>query len=83
MMVKIEAREYHLEQLNEIIKFNTLNTVTAIADALGARDDYTEGHGERVGAYAERMARRLELDDDEVERIRVAGVLHDIGKIGV
>jgi len=82
MMVKIEAREYHLEQLNETIKYNTLNTVTAIADALGARDDYTEGHGERVGAYAERMARRLELDDGEVERIRVAGLLHDIGKIG-
>ncbi|QJB55608.1 HD-GYP domain-containing protein [Pseudodesulfovibrio sp. zrk46] len=82
MMVKIEAREYHLEQLNEAIKANSLNTVTAIADALGARDDYTEGHGERVGAYAERLARRINLPDDEVERIRVAGVLHDIGKIG-
>lgn len=82
MMVKIEAREYHLEQLFETIKTNTLNTVTAVAGALGARDAYTEGHGERVGAYAERLAQRLELSDDEVERIRIAGILHDIGKIG-
>jgi len=82
MMVRIEAREFHLEQLYEKIKFNTLSTVTAVANALGARDTYTEGHGDRVGIYAERMARRLRLDDDEVERLRVAGVLHDIGKIG-
>ena len=53
MMVKIEAREYHLEQLFDKIKVNTLNTVTAVANALGARDAYTEGHGERVGIYAE------------------------------
>ncbi|WP_419786294.1 HD-GYP domain-containing protein [Pseudodesulfovibrio sp.] len=82
MMVKIEAREFHLEQLNERIKTDTLNTVTAVAEALGARDAYTEGHGERVGIYAERLARRLGLDPDEVERIRIAGILHDIGKIG-
>lgn len=82
MMVKIEAREFHLEQLNERIKTDTLNTVTAVAGALAARDAYTEGHGERVGVYAERLARRLDLDPAEVERIRIAGILHDIGKIG-
>ncbi|MBI9079619.1 MAG: HD domain-containing protein [Pseudodesulfovibrio sp.] len=82
MMVKIEAREFHLEQLYDRIKLNTLNTVTAVANALGTRDAYSEGHGERVGIYAERLARRLELADDEVERIRIAGTLHDIGKIG-
>lgn len=82
MMVKIEAREYHLEQLFDKIKVNTLNTVTAVANALGARDAYTEGHGERVGIYAERLARKLKLTEDEVERIHIAGTLHDIGKIG-
>lgn len=82
MMARIEARELHLEQLTETIKVNTLNTVTAVADALGARDAYTEGHGERVGAYAERLARRMKLPEQEVENVRVAGILHDIGKIG-
>lgn len=82
MMVKIEAREFHLEQLFDKIKINTLNTVTAVANALGARDAYSEGHGERVGIYAERLALKLELPKEEVERIRIAGTLHDIGKIG-
>jgi len=82
MMVQIEAREFHLEQLYEKIKTTSLNTVTAVASALGARDTYTEGHGDRVGIYAERLARRIRLPEDEVERIRIAGTLHDIGKIG-
>jgi len=82
MMVKIEAREDRLEQLLERIKHNSLQTVTSIATALGRRDEYTEGHGERVGTYSARLARRLGLSDDEVEQVRIAGILHDIGKIG-
>nr|WP_155935436.1 HD-GYP domain-containing protein [Pseudodesulfovibrio alkaliphilus] len=82
MMVRIEAREFHLEQLMATIRTNSLGAVTAVVNALGARDAYTEGHGERVAVYAERLARRLGLDEEEVERVRVAGMLHDIGKIG-
>lgn len=82
MMVRIEAREFHLEQLYETIKANSLSTVTAVANALGARDAYSEGHGERVGLYAERLARRIGLEETEVERVHIAGILHDIGKIG-
>lgn len=82
MMVKIEAREFHLEQLLERIKENSLKTVTTIASALGRRDEYTEGHGDRVGAYSARLAIRLGLSEHEVEQIHTAGVLHDIGKIG-
>lgn len=82
MMVKIEAREEHLERLLERIKVNSLQTVTSIATALGRRDEYTEGHGERVGSYSARLARRLGLSDDVIEQVRIAGILHDIGKIG-
>ena len=82
MMVKIEAREDRLEQLLAKIKRDTVNTITSVVHALGARDSYTEGHGERVGVYARRLAQRMGLASDEVERIRIAGTLHDIGKIG-
>ena len=82
MMVKIEAREFHLEQLNARLRDNVVKTVSAVANALGARDVYTEGHGVRVGAYAERLARRIGLSLDEVRTVRIAGILHDIGKIG-
>ncbi len=81
MMVRIEARELAMEQLHEKIRENALHTVTAIARTLAARDAYTEGHGDRVGAYAARVALRMGLGDEEAERLRIAGVLHDIGKI--
>jgi putative nucleotidyltransferase with HDIG domain len=54
----------------------------AISQALGMRDKYTEGHGQRVSLYAERLARRLGLPKEDIENIRIGGMLHDIGKIG-
>jgi putative nucleotidyltransferase with HDIG domain len=53
-----------------------------ISQALGLRDKYTEGHGRRVSLYAERLARRLGLSAEDIENIRIGGMLHDIGKIG-
>ena len=89
MMVRVEAREVRLEQLieelrglNVLLQKNITQTVIAIANALGARDRYTEGHAYRVSVYSERLARRLKLAEKEVEQIRIGGMLHDIGKIG-
>ncbi len=89
MMVKVEAREYRLElmvkeleALNEKIKQNTIGVVSAMAHALAARDAYTEGHAERVADVATKIARQMGLPPEEVEFIRLGGILHDIGKIG-
>ncbi|HEV7460992.1 MAG TPA: diguanylate cyclase [Solirubrobacteraceae bacterium] len=60
-----------------------LATVLNLAEALDMRDTGTARHSQTVGRYCELMARELALPDDHVERVRVAGVLHDIGKIGV
>jgi diguanylate cyclase (GGDEF)-like protein/putative nucleotidyltransferase with HDIG domain len=54
-----------------------------LAETLDLRDVATARHSLTVGAYAERTARALSLPADRVERIRVAGLLHDIGKLGV
>lgn len=51
--------------------------------AVESRDPYTEGHMQRVAHYSVRIARRLGLVEDEVERVRLSALLHDIGKIGV
>jgi HD-GYP domain-containing protein (c-di-GMP phosphodiesterase class II) len=89
MMVKVEAREYRLEmlireleELNERIRRNAIGTVSAMANALAARDTYTEGHAERVGRIAGLIAAEMGLPEKEVELVQVAGRLHDIGKIG-
>lgn len=89
MMVKVEAREFRLEmmireleQLNEKIRQNTIHVVSSMAHALGARDAYTQGHASRVADLACRTARQLGLNEEETESVRLAGILHDIGKIG-
>jgi len=82
MMVKLEARELRLEQLNDALRENTLKTVTAIANALTARDAYTRGHGNRVAAYAVRLGLRMGLGSQAIRELEIAGLLHDIGKIG-
>jgi diguanylate cyclase (GGDEF)-like protein/putative nucleotidyltransferase with HDIG domain len=60
-----------------------LATVLNLAEALDMRDTGTARHSQTVGRYCELMARELGLEAEQVERVRVAGVLHDIGKIGV
>jgi putative nucleotidyltransferase with HDIG domain len=58
-------------------------TLELAAQALDARDRYTESHSIRVADMAGRLGEQLELGDREVELIRTAGSLHDLGKIGV
>jgi putative nucleotidyltransferase with HDIG domain len=58
-------------------------TVLSLAEALDQRDTSTAKHSQTVGLLCETMAKELGLDNDRVQRIRLAGILHDIGKIGV
>ncbi len=58
-------------------------TVAGFAQALEESDMYTRGHSERVAVYTEVLARGLTLPDPEIRRMVQAGVMHDVGKIGV
>jgi len=58
-------------------------SLLGLANALEAKDVYTRGHSERVGAASRRLALALGLPDPEAEIVARAGLLHDIGKIGV
>jgi diguanylate cyclase (GGDEF)-like protein/putative nucleotidyltransferase with HDIG domain len=60
-----------------------LESIVGLAEELDVRDTGSPGHCHTVGRYAELMATELGLDADHVERVRLAGVLHDIGKTGV
>jgi len=60
-----------------------LDTVTSLAFAIDAKDHYTQGHSQKVAAYAALIAEGLGMSDAEVEEIRLGGVLHDIGKVGI
>jgi cyclic di-GMP phosphodiesterase len=73
----LRIKEYHsdLEQ--------TQNVICALALALEAKDRYTRGHSQRVGDLARTFALHVGLHTELAERIRIAGLLHDIGKIAV
>jgi putative nucleotidyltransferase with HDIG domain len=58
-------------------------SLLGLANALEAKDPYTRGHSERVGQWSRRLAATLGLPRAEVESVAQAGLLHDIGKIGV
>ncbi|MFK7790281.1 MAG: HD-GYP domain-containing protein [Phycisphaeraceae bacterium] len=67
-----------IEQKNMFI-----GSLEAVSTALDAKDRYTHGHSERVAWLGTQLAEAIGLDADEVERIRISGLVHDVGKIGV
>lgn len=60
-----------------------VGTIRSLAETIDAKDTYTRGHSERVSLYAEAIARGLGLKGSELQTIRYAGYLHDVGKIGI
>jgi len=60
-----------------------LEVVTSLAGAIDAKDTYTKGHSTSVSRYAVALARAVNLPEKEVERIKLGGLLHDVGKIGI
>lgn len=72
---KTEEARNHYDTLKDLMRM--------IAKAVDERTAYLRGHSERVAAYAAAIAWKLGLDEREVERIRMAALLHDIGCLGV
>lgn len=60
-----------------------LATITALADAVEAKDPYTHGHCQRVARYARLIAERMKLSDHEQSVVYYTALLHDVGKIAV
>jgi HD-GYP domain-containing protein (c-di-GMP phosphodiesterase class II) len=60
-----------------------IGTVKALAAAIDGKDPYTRGHSERVSRFSMAIAQRLGIADDEIEKIRISALLHDVGKIAI
>ncbi len=59
------------------------SVLISMANAVEAKDIYTQGHSVRVSDMAVNLGRKMNLSEDEIEALRLGGILHDIGKIGV
>jgi putative nucleotidyltransferase with HDIG domain len=81
-----EKNDY-LEKLNFDLVLSKkevfVQTIEAMAFALEAKDSYTHGHSRRVSLLSTELGREMGLSELEIERVRIAAVLHDIGKLGI
>lgn len=74
-------KKFNNEQIHSV---NHLSEIaTSLAGAIDAKDPYTKGHSTSVSRYSEALARAINLPENEVERITLGALLHDVGKIGI
>jgi putative nucleotidyltransferase with HDIG domain len=80
---KVRERTKQLAEKHQELRTAYVQTIRALAEAVDAKDAYTRGHSERVGVYASKLAREMNFPKEFIERVYIAGLLHDVGKIGV
>jgi len=80
---KVRERTKQLAEKHQELRTAYIQTIRALAEAIDAKDAYTRGHSERVAVYASKIARQVDLPRDMIERVYFAGLLHDVGKIGI
>jgi diguanylate cyclase (GGDEF)-like protein/putative nucleotidyltransferase with HDIG domain len=76
---RVEVEKRHVEQIASL----NMRTIEALALAIEAKDHTTHTHLQRVRIYAVAVAAELNLPEDEIEALRAAALLHDIGKLAV
>jgi len=70
-------------RLYEQLEKNYLDVIRALANAIEAKNPYTRGHSDRVTKFAVQTAKAMKLSLNEIKEIEMAGILHDVGKIGI
>lgn len=83
-MARLRNRlEFLVDERTDELRASMLAFVTAIASTVEMRDPYTAGHQRRTAQLASAIARQLQLPDNQIEGLNLAGVMHDIGKIRI
>lgn len=75
------VHKFNNEQISS--QNHLMEMVTSLAGAIDAKDPYTKGHSTSVSRYSEALARAINLPEEEVQRIKLGALLHDVGKIGI
>jgi putative nucleotidyltransferase with HDIG domain len=83
MAGNIEALVRRLKQALRQNQELFLETIKTLAAAIDAKDPYTHGHSERVSSFSMAISRHLGLNQEQVFRVHIAAILHDVGKLGI
>lgn len=79
----LEEQNKKLSDAYAILRQNHLETINVVRQMVDAKDFYTRGHSDRVSFYAVKIAQAMKKSEAYIERLKVAGLFHDIGKIGI
>ncbi len=79
----VDERTRELRESEKRLRASLIDSVSAIASTVELRDPYTAGHQHRVAMIAKAIASRLDLDENLVEGLYLASVVHDVGKIHI
>lgn len=82
-MYTIKKINAELKDTNEKLEKAYLETVETLRYTVEAKDTYTRGHSDRVSEYSVLIGKYLGLSEDDLHKLKVGGLFHDIGKIGV
>lgn len=96
LLLLIESGIKSIEQMNTIKKINTelqdkseelekayLDTIGILRQTVEAKDPYTRGHSDRVSEFSVLIGKKIGLDDETLHILKIGGLFHDIGKIGI
>ena len=72
-----------ISKMNENLEKAYIDSIEILRHTVEARDPYTRGHSDRVSEYAVLLGKKLNLPDDDIEKLKIGGLFHDIGKIGI
>ena len=75
----VRSLQHALQENKELL----VDSIRALAAAIDAKSPYTRGHSERVSQYAVAIARHCGISGSELEKVEIAALLHDVGKIGI
>jgi HD-GYP domain-containing protein (c-di-GMP phosphodiesterase class II) len=78
--------EKQIEQIKKAAETNKelfMGSIRMLANAIDEKDPYTRGHSERVAFYSAVLAKHLGMSAEDVERVHLSGIIHDVGKIGI
>ncbi len=83
LFLDIVGRTIQYARRHEELRHDYISVIRALSYAVEAKDPYTRGHSDRVVHYCESVGAMLGFDREVIDKLGVAGILHDIGKIGV